>query len=109
MARSLKAGLTAVLPGGSLYWMIVVYANTGDSWGVTGYVWSNIDDWSLMDAGYSFAYTSRLLSVTGIDTSFDPFDDAMAKISDVSFTLLNGAGDIEPTDFLGRKVEIRMG
>jgi len=109
MARTLKAGLTAVLDGGAVYAVIRFTKNASDDWG------SGID---YIAAGTiraeSFGadttvWADSLVDVSEIDNAATPLDDPTAKTSDVRITFDNTAGTIDGADYLGRVVEIGIG
>lgn len=109
MARTLKAGLQAVLDGGSTYWLCIIHANDADSWAEDKIAFGTIRTTSFAD---TTLWQDVLVAMSDIDTSGDPMPitgSPLAKIPDVNITLDNTSADILATDYIGRKIEIRMG
>lgn len=103
-ASALKAGTTAVLAGGSIYWLVIIEPNATDTWSPIAF--GNIPTYSL--AGYT-VWTSRLTDISDIDQSIDIITDSVAKLPEVDFTLLNMDNAIDARLYMGRKVQVRMG
>lgn len=109
MARSLKAGLTAVLDGGSVYWMVVIYPNSGDNWGAGI---TQIAAGTILTEGFgaeTTLWTGRLMSMSEIDKRIDPHNNPLEEVGEFSFVIQNTAFDLTPTNYIGRKVEARLG
>lgn len=110
MARTLNATLLTYLQsGGSIYWYVVIEANPNDDWG-TGITQIVMGTISTNEFGSETDFwTSKLIDIDQINISGNPFEDSLAKISDMRFTIDNTDGGINATDYLGRKCTIYIG
>ena len=92
-----------------MYWMFRITKNTNDDWGtgISYIVFGNLRVTSF--GADTTIWTDKLLSCGDIDQTVDIFDSPLAKISDFSFVIENSEGNIDPYNYIGRKVEVFCG
>lgn len=100
--RTFSAGFDAILSGGSCYWMAIIAPNDGS----TPMVFGTIPTTTM--AGYTIM-AGRLIDISDIEQSIDPYKDTFAKTPNVSVEIYNADGAVNQAIMAGSTITIRMG